>query len=146
MKREDMLRKVEIFSDLNDRLLRALANACTEQSYAEGETLVKQGEGGVGIFFITSGKVKVVKETSGGEKFDVAVMGPGEFFGEMSVLDDAPRSASVIAEEDTKCLILTSWDFRGIMKNHPEIALGVLPVVVKRFRETNAKLLELGRA
>lgn len=145
MEREKMLKGAELFSALSERYLKQLASSCRERTFAKGELLVKQGEPGVGIFIIISGKVKVVKETSTGEKFDIAVHGPGEFIGEMTVLDGAPRSASVIAEEETKCLLLTSWDFNAAMKTHPEIALEVLPVVVKRFRETNNKLLEIGR-
>ena len=82
-----------------------------------------------------------MKETVGGEHLYIADLGPGEFFGEMSVLDSAPRSANVIAKEDTVCLVLSAWDFKARMAIHPEIALKILPVIVRRFRETNAKLL-----
>ena len=95
---------------------------------------------------VTSGKVKVTKRTEGGDEIDVATHGPGVFIGEMAVLDGAPRSASVVALEDTDCLILSNYAFKGAMAGHPGIALGVLPVVVKRFRETNEKLLQLQEA
>ena len=107
--------------------------------------MVKQGDSGVGLYMIVSGKVKILKETINGETLEIAVQGPGDFFGEMTVLDNAPRSASVIAIENTECLLLTSWDFRARLEVHPEIALDILPIVVKRFRETNEKLVSLSR-
>ena len=111
----------------------------------KGEMLIKQGEQGVGLYVVVSGEVKIVKKTAGGDELEVAHHGAGEFFGEMAVLDDAPRSASVIAVVDTACLFLSAWDFKARMKLHPEIAIEILPVVVKRFRETNEKLLALSR-
>ncbi|MCP4750444.1 MAG: cyclic nucleotide-binding domain-containing protein [Proteobacteria bacterium] len=74
---------------------------------------------------------------------DIALSGPGEFIGEMSVLDSAPRSASVVAVKDTECLVLKSTDFLPLLREHPEISSNLLPVVVKRFRETNQQLLHL---
>ena len=105
--------------------------------------MVKQGEKGVGLYVVVSGEVKIVKKTAGGDELEIALHGSGDFFGEMAVLDDALRSASVIAVEDTVCLFLSAWDFKARMKLHPEIAMEILPVVVKRFRETNEKLLAL---
>ena len=92
---------------------------------------------------IVSGSVQIIKKTAGGDEFEIAVTGPGDFIGEMSVLNGALRSASVIAVEDTNCLALVSWDFKALMNNNPEIALEILPVVVERFRETNEKLLSM---
>jgi CRP-like cAMP-binding protein len=63
----------------------------------------------------------------------------------MTVLDSSPRSANVIALEETRCLLLTAWEFKARLEERPEIALKVLPVVVRRFRETNEKLLALSR-
>lgn len=138
-----LLGEVELFSSLSRKSLEALAGICTERSFAKDEILVKQNEPGIGLFIIVSGKVKVIKETVRGKQFEMAIQGPGDFIGEMTVLDGAPRSASVVAIEDTDCLMLTSWEFNAEMKAHPEIALGVLPVIVKRFRDTNKKLIEM---
>ena len=143
MDKEELLRKVDLFSGLKKRAIQSLAEFCVERSFKKDEILVKQGDSGIGLYIIASGKVKIIKETAGGGELEVAVHGPGEFFGEMTVLDNAPRSASVIAIEDTDCLLLTSWVFKSRMEIQPEIALTVLPVVVKRFRETNERLLAL---
>ena len=143
MDKEELLKKVGLFSGLKKRGLKSLAEFCVERHFREGETLVKQGDSGIGLYIIVSGKVKVVKETADGDEMEVAVHGPGDFFGEMTVLDNAPRSASVVAVEDTECLLLTAWVFKARMKVWPEIALKVLPVVVKRFREINEKFFAL---
>ena len=145
MTKEKLLKRVDLFSGLRKKDLTSLAKSCVERSYKAGQSLVKQGDSGVGLYMIVSGKVKILKETINGETLEIAVQGPGDFFGEMTVLDNAPRSASVIAIENTECLLLTSWDFRARLEVHPEIALDILPIVVKRFRETNEKLVSLSR-
>ena len=145
MDKEELLKKVGLFSCLERKALGSLAESCVVLPFKKGDTLVKQGHSGLGLYIIVSGRVKIVKKTADGDELEVAVHGPGEFFGEMTVLDNAPRSASVIALEDTECLHLTAWEFKARMKVHPEIALEILPVVVKRFRETNERLLALSR-
>jgi CRP/FNR family cyclic AMP-dependent transcriptional regulator len=143
MDRISLLKKVNLFSNLSEVHLSSIAEFCVERSFREGYVIIKQGTSGIGLYVICSGKVKIVKETAGGEKLDIAELGPGDFFGEMAVLDSAPRSADVIALEESKCLVLSAWDFNARMNVHPEIALKILPVVVKRFRETNERLLAL---
>lgn len=145
MENEDLLKKVNLFSDLKDNHIKDIADCCVRRSFKEGDIILKQGEPGIGLFIIASGKVKVIKELAHSEKMEISVHGPGEFIGEMSVLDNAPRSASVIALENTDCLVLTAWEFKARLKAHPEIALELLPIVVKRFRETNEKLLAFSR-
>jgi CRP-like cAMP-binding protein len=74
---------------------------------------------------------------------ELAENGPGDIMGEMAVFDGAPRSASVVAGVETTCLVLASWEFNAFLKAHPEVALDLLPIVVKRFRETNDALVGL---
>ena len=143
MTRMDLLRKVDIFSDLDTAYLEQISEYCAENSYKAGRLIIRQGESGIGLFIIRSGLVEIIKETAGGDSFHIADLGPGDFFGEISVLDNAPRSANVVAKEDTVCLVLTAWDFKARMTVQPKIALKILPVIVKRFRETNDKLLSL---
>ena len=145
MDKKELLSKVGLFSGLNEEDLGRLAEFCVDLTFKKDEALIQQGDRGVGLYVISSGEVKIVKKTAGGDELDVARHGTGDFFGEMAVLDDAPRSASVVAVVDTECLFLSAWDFKARMKLHPEIAMEILPVVVKRFRETNEKLLALSR-
>ena len=139
----ESLSKVSLFAGLKERYVKLMAKACKERSFETGEYLVKQDDDGVGLFVITSGKVKVMKTTADGKEIDIATHGAGEFIGEFSVLDGAKRTANVVAIEKTECVLLASWDFNSIMETHPEIALDILPLVVKRFRETNEKLISL---
>ena len=85
MEKENLLRNVSLFGGLKKKEIKSLALACVERSFQEGETLVKQGDSGIGLYIICSGKVKIVKETASGKKLDIAEHGPGEFFGEMTV-------------------------------------------------------------
>jgi CRP-like cAMP-binding protein len=134
------LKAVPLFQSLSDRFVSGLAKAATERHFKADDTLVRQGNPGVGVFIIVEGAVKVVKTNEKGERLDIATHGPGEVIGEMSVLDGANRTADVVATEPTTCLVLSSWDFKSFMEDHPEVALQILPVVVRRFRETNAAL------
>lgn len=137
------LKLVNLFSGLKEEYLAKIAEHCVERSFEKGEVIIRQGEYGTGLFIIKKGRVKIVKELGGGDKLEIVTHEPGDFIGEMTVLDNKKRSASVIAFEDTTCLVITAWDFKARMKTHPEIALELLPVVVKRFRETNDMLCQL---
>ncbi len=137
----EALKAVGLFHSLSDRFLTGLAKSCTERQFETGSVLVRQGNPGVGIFVIVSGTVKIVKTNEGGKRLEIATHGPGEVIGEMSVLDGALRTADVIAEEPVTCLVLSAWDFKSFMESHPEVALEILPIVVRRFRETNAALI-----
>jgi CRP-like cAMP-binding protein len=138
----EVLQGVPLFKTLNPKHLKTIYKACTRRDFAAGELLVEQGTQGVGLFIIENGQVKVIKTRNDGSIIDVAKHGAGEVIGEMSILDGAPRSASVQAIEATQCLVLSSWSFQSIMEAHPEVALGILPMVAKRFRETNEALLK----
>jgi CRP/FNR family transcriptional regulator len=72
----------------------------------------------------------------------LATFGPGDFFGEMALFEGFPRNATVRATEDSECLAMTRWDFMAEMKNHPEIAVGMLPTLVRRLRDLDARLSE----
>lgn len=143
MNAQEILATVPLFGGVKERHLVSLSKQCRERSFKAGETIVRQGNPGEGLFVIVSGKVRVEKVTDGGSVVSIATHGAGDVIGEMSVLDGATRSASVVAEEDTECLVLVSWDFTSFLKSHPEVALDILPVVVRRFRETNEALLQL---
>lgn len=136
----DALKAVSLFASLSQRFLTGIAKACTERTFEADSVIVKQGNPGIGLFVIVDGKVKIVKTSESGERLELATHGPGEVIGEMSVLDGANRSADVVAIESTRCLVLSAWDFKSFMESHPEVALEILPVVVRRFRETNAAL------
>lgn len=138
--RQKFLAKVEIFARCKKRDLRALAKSCEERVYAPDQVLCTQGDRGVAMFLLTRGRVRVVTEMEDGRQVQVAVLGPGSAVGEMALIDGAERTASVIAEDEVEALVLTSWDFKAMLRQRPVVALDILPFVVKRFRETAAEL------
>jgi len=138
-----LLKKVPLFKHIQEKNLKLVSNLLKEREFKKGDTIVKQGDSGVGLFIIKSGKVKIMKKLSDGKEIDIAVHGEGEFFGELSVLDDKPRTASVIALENVQTVAMTHWEFKALLEEHPAIALDILPVIIERFRETNEQLLEL---
>ncbi|MDD5307360.1 MAG: cyclic nucleotide-binding domain-containing protein [Deltaproteobacteria bacterium] len=138
--RVDFLTRVEIFSGLGRRDLKALAKSCSESSYAEGETICRQGERGVAAFLIVSGRVRVEEEMEGGRVVPVAEIGQGAVVGELSVIDGAERVATLRAVGEVDCLVLTQWSMLALLRERPSIAAAMLPVVIKRFRDTTREL------
>jgi CRP-like cAMP-binding protein len=130
------LHTVPLFQGLDDRQLQRLARRFTERSYATGEAIVTQGTMGIGLFVIESGKADAVRESLDGSKAVVNHFGPTEFFGELSLLDDAPRTASVVASEPTVCVILTQLDFMSALREDVDISIVMLKELAKRFRRT----------
>jgi CRP/FNR family cyclic AMP-dependent transcriptional regulator len=127
------LKHVPLFQDLDRKSLEAIANAAVEQTYTPGQEIVRQGDTGVGAFIIKSGKVEAVQDRNG-HQHKLAELKTGDVFGEMALLDEFPRSATVRAIEPTTCLGIQRWHFKGILESHPQIALTLLPVLTKRLR------------
>ena len=126
----EYLRKVPIFKGLPAKELEFIARSVKERVYEPGAVIVKQGDPGVGFFMIMEGRVDV-----GHDGHKIREMGPGEFFGEMALMEERIRTATVTAKERTRCLQLVRWDFRALLKENPELAVRMLEVVVKRIRE-----------
>jgi CRP/FNR family cyclic AMP-dependent transcriptional regulator len=124
-----LLGSVPFFSGLDEKKLKTIAAQGKELTYKEGGTIVDEGTMGVGFYLILDGKAEVRK----GAKL-LATLGKGQFFGEMSIIDEKPRSADVVAVAPTRCWALTSWAFGSLVKSHPEIALMMLKEMVKRLR------------
>ena len=137
---EDTLAQVPLFSELNRRALGRLAKGTVRPQFAIGDVIVKEGEQAVAFFYLLSGRVEVVKGAEGASPKVLRTMGPGDFFGEMALLDNYLRSATVRALEDTECLQLWRWDFLYALRTNPHIAAEMLPVLSRRLRETNAEL------
>jgi CRP-like cAMP-binding protein len=106
-----------------------IAQRVVEVEFPKDHVIARQGEVGTGFFMVASGSVRVVRD--GGT---IATIGPGDFFGELSVLDGMPRVAQVVANEPTVCLALASWDFESVVRDHPEVALAIMRGLAKRLR------------
>jgi len=124
-----MIADVPYFEGLNEKTRKAIAGEGKIISYDSGSMVVDEGGAGVGFYLILDGKVEVRK----GGKI-LATLGKGQFFGEMSLIDGLPRSADVVTVAPTKCWVLVSWTFAGLVKAHPEMALPMLKELVKRLR------------
>ncbi len=128
------LQHVPLFQGLNNRQLRKLAERFVERHYAAGQEIVSQGQGGEGFFLLASGRAEATRTRADGEKVVVNSFGPTDFFGELALLDEGIRTATVTATEPTDCLVLTRWDFLGILKEDAQMAVAILQELARRFR------------
>jgi CRP/FNR family transcriptional regulator, cyclic AMP receptor protein len=136
---EDTLARVDLFAGLDKKDLQLLAGACQERKYSAGSTLIKQGDTGVGLYVITGGTVRITKATDPDKaEIDLGTAGPGNVIGEMSLLDDLPRSATVTAVDDVTALLLPVWEFRTTLRNQPNIALRLLTTLSRRLRKAES--------
>ena len=135
---EDALAKVPLFSEFSRKDLERLAKGTVTRDYASGSVIVKEGDQALGFFLILSGHAEVVKDAGGANPRVVGTLGAGDFFGEMALLDGYLRSASVRAVEDTKCLVLSRWDFLAELRTSPYIAVHMLSVLSRRLREVES--------
>jgi CRP/FNR family transcriptional regulator, cyclic AMP receptor protein len=130
----ESLREIPLFADLSNRDVKRLVESMHEQSFRAGDAVVAEGDGGVGFFVILEGRARI---SQGGE--DRGTLVAGDYFGEMALIDGDDRSATVIAKEDLRCAAMTMWHFRPFVKDHPDVAWGLLTALVKRIRETRAR-------
>src|SRR5438034_4816379 len=131
----ESLRRVPLFSGLDRKELEMLGKLIKEQRYPAGATIVKSGAGGHGLYIIREGNVTVIRDGQ-----QVATMGPGQFFGEISVLDGGPRTADVRAEADTVCMTLVSWEIKPVLMDNATISYKMLLETVKRLRSHEPRL------
>jgi CRP-like cAMP-binding protein len=125
----ELLKKVTLFGGLDDKEAKKLAPLFKERQFSAGEAMAEEGKHGIGFFVIESGTAKV---TVHGE--ERTTLGPGSYFGEVALIDDGPRTATVTAESDVKVHVLVAWDFRPMVKEDPELAWGLLQGVAQMLR------------
>jgi len=130
----ESLSRVPLFKSLKRRQLESLAKVAHEDHFIEGDPIVAQGETGVGLYILLSGKANVVHIRPNGKAPVVNVLGPTDFFGELALLSEGPRTASVVACEETKCLVITRWNFLALAKRDAEMAVTIMEELARRFR------------
>jgi CRP/FNR family cyclic AMP-dependent transcriptional regulator len=128
----EALKKTPIFAKTSDDSLASLLKSAIQKTVQAGTKIVEKGQSGLGFYLILQGKADVM---SGGKK--LVEFGEGSFFGELSVIDGAPRTADVVAKAETTCLVLSQWAMRSIIGTHPEIALSMLEELAHRLRVTD---------
>jgi CRP/FNR family cyclic AMP-dependent transcriptional regulator len=130
----ETLASVPLLAGFGRRELKRLAERMSERTFAEGEVAVEEGRGGAGFWLIEDGSATV---GIAGEI--IRTLGPGDYFGEIALLDDGPRSATVTAATDMRCLGMASWEFRPFVLEHPELALTMLQTLARRLREAQVR-------
>jgi CRP/FNR family transcriptional regulator, cyclic AMP receptor protein len=139
MDRQQVLARAPIFSRLDAPYLDQLARLARDREYKAGDLILKQGEPGIALFVVQSGKVQVVRNAGQSDEQVLGEHSAGSFFGEMTLIDEYPRSASVRALEPTACLALTKVDFITAVRENPDIAIRMLREMSQRLREANAR-------
>ena len=128
-RRTELLAACDLFHGLAADQLAAVAETATEVEFPAGRVIARQGEIGTGFFIVVEGEARVIRDGS-----LLATLGPGEFFGELSVLDGLPRIAQVVAELPTRCLAIASWDFERVLLDHPALTLSIVRELARRLR------------
>lgn len=126
----DLLAATPLFAGVDAAGLASIAARAAEVDWPAERVVARQGEVGTGFFVIVFGEVRVIRD---GET--VATLGPGDFFGELSVLDGRPRNAQVVTNQPTVCLALASWDFEAVVHEQPAVALAILRGLAGRLRD-----------
>ena len=130
----DVLRNVPLFADLDDEDLAGLANQMKERRFSEGSPMTSEGSGGAGFFVITDGNATV---SVGGEA--KSTLGPGDYFGEIALIDEGARTATVTADTDMKTYAMTFWEFRPIVETDSRIAWKLVQALAHKLREADAR-------
>lgn len=146
MERVLHLKKIPLFSDLGVRELTAVASIAEEKTFPQGHVIIQEGEVGEDLYFILMGRVSVIKNMGTPQAFHLADMGPSNYFGDMALFDQQPRSASVVAQEETHLLALSRFEFDELMKEFPKIAIHACRVFSERFRELQVKFQSTSEA
>jgi CRP/FNR family transcriptional regulator, cyclic AMP receptor protein len=125
----ELLKRVPLFSDLDRKELERIASSMKERTFSAGDAVTTEGQSGVGFFVIESGDAKV---SVGGD--DKRRLGPGDYFGEVALLNESARTATITAESELKCYGLTSWEFRPLVETHGSIAWKLLQAMSKTYK------------
>jgi CRP-like cAMP-binding protein len=134
-RRAELLAGCPLFTGSEPDDLAALAGMATEVRFPAGHVIARQGEIGSGLFLVVNGRVRIVRDGRA-----LAELGPGEFFGELSVIDRLPRTAQAAAVEETTCLALASWDFERVVLEQPRLALAIMRGLAARLRTVTEQL------
>jgi CRP/FNR family cyclic AMP-dependent transcriptional regulator len=128
------LNRVPLFSGVGKRELERLSKLMRERTFAEGDTVTAEGRSGVGFFLIEDGNATVRVK---GEI--VRTLEPGDYFGEIALIDEGPRSVTSVATTDLRCRGLAVWEFRSFVQEHPEVAWPLLQTLAARLREAEGR-------
>jgi CRP/FNR family cyclic AMP-dependent transcriptional regulator len=130
----ELIKRVPLFADLDDRELKQIASSMKERTFSAGDTVTEEGKGGIGFFVIGEGTASV---SVGGSQ--VRTIGQGDYFGEIGLIADIDRTATITAESDLRCYGMTAWDFRPLVESNAAIAWKMLQVMAQRLKEAQKR-------
>jgi CRP-like cAMP-binding protein len=133
MEAVELLKRVPLFADLDGAELQQIANSMKQRTFSAGQEIAVEGQSGVGFFVIEDGQAKV---TVHGD--EVRRLGPGDYFGEVALITQGARTATVTADTDLKTYGMTFWDFRPLVEDTPSIAWKLLQSAVKQYDQSSA--------
>jgi len=125
---------VPLFQGVKQKDLKKLAGRMQGRSFGEGDEITTEGKSGIGFFVIEMGNATVSIDGK-----IIRTLGPGEYFGEIALIDSGPRSATIVATTDLDCQGLTAWEFRPFIEQHPEVAWALLETLASRLREAEKR-------
>ena len=126
----DLLQRVPIFQGLGRRELESIAGSMKQRTFSKGDTVTTEGRGGVGFFVVEEGEASV---SVGGA--DRGRIGPGDYFGEIALITESDRTATIVADTDLRCYGMTMWDFRPLVESNASIAWQLLQALAKKLAE-----------
>ena len=139
----DFLRNVWLFAALSEDQLDAISNFTFQADFAAGDLIVEEGQTGNGLYVIMSGNVEAVKGYGTDNAQVVNKLAVGEVFGEMALLGEWPRTATVKAVTDVKCLGIDRWVFLSQLERDPQVGIKMLQILAQRLKESDSRLMEL---
>jgi CRP-like cAMP-binding protein len=130
----ETLKVVPLFTGVREKELRRLAKVMRESRFNEGEAITTEGRSGIGFFVIEDGNATVSLRGQ-----IIRTLGPGDHFGEIALIDEGPRSATVTATTDLSCRGMAAWEFRSFVQEHPEVAWPLLATLASRLRDAEER-------
>ncbi len=142
MSTADVLRHVWLFAGLDEQQLEAVSSLTFQKKFDPGELIIEEGRTGNGLYAIISGNVEAVKAAGTEQERTVNRLGPGEVFGEMALLGEWPRTATVRAVDEVECLGIDRWVFLTQLERHPQMGIKMLQILAQKLRDSDARLVE----
>ena len=142
MSTADVLSQVWLFAGLDEQQLDAISSLTFQKKFGPGELIVEEGRTGNGLYAIISGNVEAVKALGTEQERTVNRLGSGEVFGEMALLGEWPRTATVRAIDEVECLGIDRWVFLTQLERHPQMGIKLLQILAQKLRESDARLVE----
>ena len=139
----DLLKNVPLFSGLQEEELTAMARVAVAKNFTKHAIIMREGDKTDALYFIVSGKVKVVLSTGEGKEVILAILGKSELFGEMALLDHPPRWADIVAMEPTQLLVISKTDFINCLAHNPQMVFKIMQGLIQRLRYADRKIESL---